>query len=255
MGKVSASLETSHYRGVVKKTVTVTSNDPETASVVLALQADVVTAVEVTPSDTPVIRMGVGEPKPAEITVAALDGRRFAVLAVQADPMLGVTVRPAPGARVKTPRRRGPQAVASGTNRYLVTITPRADLPVGQASAKLTLTTDLPKGTTVPIRAVIFVTGAVRVVPSRLTVRPAPTPPVLHVRISKVEGDALEIRGVESDDVAFSATLGTIAEGREYDVTVRYTGPPGRGAVDSRIVVKTNDPKQGSIVIPVTGRL
>jgi len=93
------------------------------------------------------------------------------------------------------------------------------------------------------------------VTPLQLVVRPGADAPVLHVKISKARGAGLKILGVQSSDPEFVATTTAVARGREYDVAIRYTGKPGRGPVSSRITVKTNEPQQGAIVIPLTGQI
>jgi hypothetical protein len=257
VGKVTASLDTSHYKGPITKSVQVTTTDPGARPVVLLLKAEIVTVIDVAPSDTPVLRTTVGEPTPTELTVSAGDGKPFDILAVQADPSVRVTVRadpPPPAARRPSSRAHG-RPVAAGSSRYLVTITPTEKATVGASIAKVTLTTNQPKAETVTIRAVLSVTGRVQVVPPQLVVQPGTEAPVLHVKIAKPRGGTLKILGVASGDPEFEATTTAIAKGREYDLTVRYTGKPGRGAVNSRITVETDEPQQRTIVIPLIGRM
>ena len=257
VGKVTASLDTSHYKGVITKSIRVTTGDPATPPVSLLLKAEIVTVIDVSPSDTPLLRATVGEPQPTEITVSATDGKVFDVLAVQADPSVEVTVRPDPAtpAAGRKGRRAHGQPVAAGSSRYRVTITPTQKAPLGQTFANVVLTTNRPKAETVRIRPVLLVVGPVQVVPSQLAVRPGPEAPVLHARITKPGGDRLEILGVESSDPEFAASTTPITEGHDYDLTVRYTGKAGRGPVSSSITVRTNEPRQGTIVIPLTGQL
>ena len=77
----------------------------------------------------------------------------------------------------------------------------------------------------------------------------------LHATIRKPTGAALKILGVQSSDPEVTAATTAVAEGREYDLAVSYTGQPGRGPVDARVTVRTDAPGQGAIVIPVTGAL
>jgi len=256
VGKVTASLDTSHYKGVITKSVRVTTGDPATRPVSLLLKAEIVTVIDVAPNDTPLLRATVGEPKPTELTVSATDGKAFDVLAVQADPSVEVTVRPDAATRAagRKGRRAHGHPVAAGSSRYRVTITPTQKAPVGQSVANVVLTTNRPKAETVRIRPLLLVLGPVQVVPPQLSVRPGPEP-VLHARITKPGGDRLEILGVESSDPEFAAPTTPVAEGHDYDLTVRYTGKPGRGPVSSSITVRTNEPQQGTIVIPLTGQL
>jgi hypothetical protein len=254
VGKVTASLDTSHYRGPVTKSVRVTASDPAVGPVVLQLKADIVSEVTVAPTDTPVVRTAVGERTPTTLTVSAADGKPFDVLAVRADPRVEVTVGVPPGAAPATARtRKRRDAVATGSSRYLVAITPKADTAAGRSVAVVTLTTTVPRAETVTIRAQLTVVGRVQVVPERLVVVPGPEE--LHVKLTKTNGDSLEVLGVESSDPEFVATATPIAAGRTYDLAVRYTGKPGRGAVNSRITVRTNEPGQTAIVIPLTGAL
>jgi len=254
VGKVTASLDTSHYKGVVTKTVQVTSKNPGTPPVVLQLKADVVTVIDLQPTETPVVRTKVGEQGTTEITASAADGNPFDVLAVKADPSVVVTVRPDPATHPHR-KAKGPRgAIASGSNRYRVTIAAKPDLPIGQSSANVTLTTNRAKAETVPIRALLVVSGRVEVAPPALLMQPGPGP-VVHARIRKPGGRPLQILDVASTDPQFTATSTPITPGHEYDIAVSYTGKPGRGFVNPRVTVKTNEPGQETIVIPVSGRM
>ena len=76
-----------------------------------------------------------------------------------------------------------------------------------------------------------------------------------HVKISTTKGNTLRILGVESSDKDFVPTVRAVVKGREYDVVVKYVGQPNRGVVRSSLTVKTNEPHQRSIVVPVVGAL
>jgi hypothetical protein len=251
VGKVTASLDTAHYKGPLQKVVTVRTNEAGAAPVMLELHAEITTLVDVTPSDTPVLQMIVGEPHPMELTMASSDGKPFDVLGVRTDGPLDVAVAAPPDA--PRPKRSRRHAVASGSSRYVVRLTPKADAHVGRSVVPVTLTTSIRGAETVPVQLTLMVNGRVRVMPTFLSVRPAPEPPVLHVKVTTAATGGLEILGVESSDPDFTATTTPVAPGREYDVTIRYGGAPGRGAVAGRITVRTNEPGQEAIVIPLAG--
>jgi hypothetical protein len=257
VGKITASLDTAHYKGVITKAVSVTTNDPATPQVVLQLKGDIVVAIDVKPNDTPVLRTTLGETKPTELTLSAVDGKAFDILTVEADPALAVKVRPAPGSppppRSKKAAKERP--IAAGSSRYLVTLTPTSKAPVGQSRPNVKLGTNHPNAEVVPINAVLMVAGLVQVVPPVLGVRPGGDEIVVHATISKPNGGALKILGVTSSDPDFTATTKPVVPGRQYDLTLKYTGKPGRGAVNSAVTVKTNEPLQATIVIPVSGRI
>ena len=254
MGKVTASLDTAHYKGPLTKTVTVWTNEPGAAPVVLQLRADVTTLVDVTPTDAPIIRMTVREPKPMELTIASSDGKPFDVLAARAEGPLDVAVVPPPDAP-PVKKRAGKHALAAGASRYVLRLTPRADAPVGSSTTPVTITTTVRGAETVPIQAAVFVVGRVQVTPTFLYVRPSSEPPVMHVKVATAASDGLKILGVDSSDPDVSAVTTPVAEGREYEVAVRYGGKPGRGQVNGRITVRTNEPGQETIVVPFAGQL
>jgi hypothetical protein len=261
VGKVTASLDTSHYKGPLAKSVRVTTSDPTQGTIMLTLKADVVSVIDVTPTDAPILQGKVGELTPVELAVSATDGQPFDVLRVEADSTLAASVRPAPGSplssatvRKKKPGKGAP--LAAGASRYLVTLTPEKTVAVGQFVSIVTLVTNHPKAERIPLSATLLVAGPLVISPQLLFVRPSAKAPVRHVQIIKPEGGApLKILGVESSDPDFTARATAVRKGREYDVTVDYTGKPGRGAVNSQITVKTNEPRQSAIVIPITGRL
>jgi len=260
VGKVTASLDTSHYKGPLVKVVTVKTNEPGSAAVVLTLKADVTTLVDVSPTETPTIRMSLREPKPMELTVAAADGQPFDVLAVETDGKVDVSIAPAPGAAPATPKAKakkpaGKPPVAAGATRYLVRLTPKKDAPVGFSSSMVNLTTTVKGAETVPIRVAVFVAGRVQVTPTYLGLRPSAEPPVLHLKVQATKGDGFQVLGVEASDPDFTAVATPVHPGREYDVTIRYGGKPGRGRVAARIAVRTNEPGQESIVVPLEGQL
>ncbi len=257
-GKVTASLDTSHYKGVITKSVMVSTRETRTHPLVLLLKAEVITVIDVAPSDTPTLRTTVGETTTKELTVSTTDGQPFDVLTLKADPALRATIRRAPGAPVaRHPAKRapGPRPVAAGSNRYLLAITPTKDAAVGSRIANVTLTTNRARAETVTIRAILSVMGLVHVEPPQLVVKAGTEGPTAHVKIAKAKGTKLKILGLESSDPDFTPSTTALAAGREYDLAVKYTGKAGRGRVNGRVTVKTNDPKQGTIIVPLTGWL
>ena len=137
VGKVTASLDTSHYRGLITKSVQVRSSEPNAPPIVLLLKAEIVSLIEVAPTDTPVLRTSVADPKPIELTLSAGDGKPFDVLAVKADPSVAVTVQVPPGTPTSVARPRRGQAgpVTARSSRYLVSIVPTGSAPMGQSTA------------------------------------------------------------------------------------------------------------------------
>jgi hypothetical protein len=249
-GKVSASLDTSHYKGPITKSVSVYPRDAGAQPVVLQLKAEIVTELDVAPTDTPVMRITRGDPKPTELTVSASDGHPFTIVALQADPSVAVTVAPPSAAAPAPKKKRAAKVIAAGESRYRVSILPKPDLPVGQTIANVTLTTDRPKAERVAIRAVIAVVGAVQIVPDRLVLRGANATAPVHARLTKATGSPVKILGVDSSEADVIATTSAVRDGREYDLSFRYGGQPGR-TLDARVTVRTDDREQPTVVVPI----
>lgn len=263
MGKVTASIDTTHFKGRISKGVAVTTNDSANGTFMLQLSAEVVPAFALAPTESPKLDGKAADLKPVELTLTSSDRKPFDILRVDADPKLAVSVKPTAGkaprhGKNKGKRKRGddaPAPVAEGSNSYAVTIAVKPDAPVGRAVAVAMLSTSHPRVQSVPIRVSLALLGALQVEPERLVVQPAQATTAQHVKIRKLEGQGLAIIGVESSDPDFTTMLATVVEGREYDLAVQYTGKPGRGVVSTHITVKTNEPTQGTIVIPVRGRV
>jgi hypothetical protein len=162
-------------------------------------------------------------------------------------------VRSAEGKKLDALAPGAPQPLATGSNRYLLTIAARKDAPITRQFTYVTLTTDHAKAEKVAIRALLNVVGPIEVVPPQITMRPSKEPPVATLRVSRPAGTPLRIRGVESSDPDFSTEVAPVRKGREYAVHVRYTGKPGRGVVRARLTIKTNEPAQATIGVPVVG--
>jgi hypothetical protein len=257
VGKLTASLETQHYHGAITKSIRVTTKEATPQEAMLELKAMIVTPVDVSPSETPVLRTTYGESATAELTLSASDGKPFDVLAITADPTVTVSIRPAPGVSVATPKRKpaGKPPLGAGSSRYVMTITSNKDAAVGNAIVNLSLTTSVHKAATVTLRPFLIVAGRLQVLPPRVYLQPAAATQPQRVSISKPGGTGLEILGVESADPDFAATVSPVTEGREYDVIVTYKGKPDRGPVNTSITVKTNEPGQQTIVVPLAGRM
>jgi hypothetical protein len=272
--KLTASVKTESFKGPITKSITVSTNDPEHAQTTLHVKADVVVPIDVQPTETVFLQGKAGEVQPTELTVSSTDGMPFDILDVQqGDTELVVDVKPA-GDTATPAKERAPKVpgapLASGASKYLVTVGLPADVEIGRTHGTFTLKTSHPKAESLPIRVNAQVRGSVDVVPERLyfasaTVlsqapqagasAPVQPPQPQRVKLTRTDGTALKIEGVSSKDPDFEAKLRTVAEGQEYELEVKFVGKPGKGTVSTEIVVKTNEPKQPEIKIPIVGRV
>ena len=262
VGKVTASIHTTNFKGDVTKSVTVTTNDPANKSFVLQIKANIQVPIEVQPNEMVSFDGKAGALLPSTVTVVASGGELFDIIAAETnDTHYRVTVAPSLVAEAGKPAPKAPKAksgtLGTGMSSYLVTITPANDLPIGRSNAQVTLKTSHPKVPEVIVRLSSYVRGEVDVLPERVTLRLGSTQPdaakVQHVAIRKREGAPLKILGVECSNPAIKTTLKTVTAGQEYDLEVRYDGPPPAAVINADITIKTDDPRQGLIKVTVYG--
>lgn len=270
-GKVSASISTDHFKGPVTKTVTVTTNDPNKSRFILELKANITVPIDVQPMDSISLTAKIGEEKSQELTIIANDGKPFDIVSIKDVPGLKTKVEPIlePGAKpAKAASAAGIKPAAAGSAKYKLTVSTLPDAPVGRSFQSIEVATSHPKVPSMSIRVSLLVQGEVEVVPERVYIQstpplpagdgspaPAAAPPMAQtVKLRKAAGTPLKVEGVSSSDPDFATSLKTIQEGREYDLEIKYTGKPGRGMISAQVTVKTNEPKQQQIVIPVAAR-
>ena len=258
VGKVSAAVHTTNFKGPISKSVTVTTNDPENSRFTLTIKANVTVPVDVQPSEN-ISFNGKSESLTAQkVTISSVDGQAFDITGVtSADPSFTTTV--AAMSDAGSPPKPKPGTVASGSSKYEVTVTPAKSIAVGRVNSSILLKTTHVKAPEITLRVFGTVTGDVEVIPQYITLSTgasgAPEARVQHAVIKKTTGDPLKILSVSSDNPAVATSLKTVTEGREYDLEIKYTGEPMTTALASKIAVKTNDPKQPSLDVQVWGRV
>ena len=257
VGHVKAAIHTANLKGPVTKSVTVTTNDPAHATFSLQIKAIIMVPLDVLPNENVAFS---GKPEtfaPQEMTVTSTNGEAFDIVSMaMSDKSFTAKVEAAPETG-KAPKTK-PGTVASGVNRYKVTITPGKDLPVGRINGNLSLKTTHPKAPEQLIRISGQVAGDVEVIPQYVTLSTGPggdpAARVQHVAIKKAAGSPLKLMGATADNPGIVATLKTVTEGHEYDLEVKYTGQPSTAPVTSKVTVKTNDPRQPTLEVQVWGR-
>jgi len=75
------------------------------------------------------------------------------------------------------------------------------------------------------------------------------------VRITKSKGADLKIVGVDSTSPQFQAKTVTVKEGREFDIEIRMADDIEMGRYQGEIIIRTNDPDQKEIKIPVRSNI
>jgi hypothetical protein len=255
VGKVTASIDTSHFKGPVSKAVTVTTNDPAQPRTTLTITVDIKVPIDIQPSETAMFQGRVGALKPVELTLTSTDGSPFDIVSA-APPDTNVTVKvkrdpsePAGAAKSGT--------VASGAKKYVMTVTPSDELKIGPTNGVITVKTTHPKAPDLEVRYFANVTGNILVQPERLMVNvPAETPKegvVQHVTLRRAPEapGKLDVKKASSSDARVTAKVAATTPGEEYDVTVTYQGPPPTSSTVANLIIDTSDTLQPTITIPM----
>src|SRR6185295_17481377 len=131
---------------------------------------------------------------------------------------------------------RGP--VASGSDRYLLTIAPKADAPLGRVFAEVAVSTSDARVPRIPIQVILGLQAPVEVSPDRVTFEPGA--PVQHLTVVRPDGGKLAVLGVTAKTRDVKATVTRVRPDHEYDVTIRWVGKPGQ-TIRSSVTVRTNE--------------
>jgi hypothetical protein len=241
-GKVTARLDTTDLRGRVEKTIDIISNDPSGRALTLTLIADSQRALIVEPNDRPLLRGPIHRVSPAVVTVRAPDGAAFRITRVEDEAALRAKVVALD------------DAVKGAHRRYQVTLTPEANLAVGYHKPNVTLVTSLRKAPRFALQPTIVVVGPLVTMPQQLHVGPGVT--TVGVRVTASDGAGFKVLRAECSDRDFTATIAAVADEPAWDVTVRYTGTPGRRRpVNGVLRIFTDAPSQPLVIVRLAGRL
>jgi hypothetical protein len=238
-GEVGVLLDTTHMRGPVEKTIDVSTNDPNQPVIVLYLAADSQRALLVEPYDEPLLRGPVHLVQPAVVTVRTRDDAAFRITRVEDEPSLRAALVPL------DPSVRGAHRL------WQVTLTPNRDLAVGSYHPNVTSRANAAR---FELRPTVIVTGPLLTIPTALHVGPGIT--TVRVRVTASDGVAFRMLAAECSDPDFTATFAPVDGEFAYDVTVRYTGKPGRhGPVNAVVKLTTDAPSQPLVVVRLAGKL
>jgi hypothetical protein len=241
VGKVTAQVNTEHYRGVLDKTVTVTSSDPTKSSVLLHIKVNVVGSAEILPRDhigfptyptwdyATKILIRKDKTETGELNLTNLRSSA---------PFLVVTPRKVEKAE---PEADGFPAASPGD--YVLDIRVADDAPViGLTSQQITFNTGLQREPSLTIFVTIQMKQALQVVPNSVVMK---MPPGNHETTTQVK---VKLRpGLAQEKVAATATPPA------FSVTLK---PSGERAYDALIAWKDNPQevqRHGTIVFTLAG--
>jgi hypothetical protein len=250
-GAIDAEVNTTAFRGLITKHLTVFTNDPAHPQLELTLTAKVTPLIDVKPGPSALLSI---EDRAAtqEFTLERTGGRPMKIRQV---------VTNAPYLKAET-------AALPGEGRYKVSLTASTDAPMGRSTVPVVVQTDLEKSPNLTL--IVMVDHGILTSPPMVFFGPLPaeqkTPVQSVVTVMRQHG-AFHLIGATADDPKLNVSLQTIREGTEYHVTVSYaggwapaapSGAPGSnagGVIQRTVTVTTDDPKQPTLKIPVQAML
>lgn len=245
VGKIVAEYDTSQAPGgALTKEIEVTTNDPGRPRAHLQLQGLVTIALEIVPSQT--LLMPLLEDAP---TVQGFGLRQVIKQPVE---ITGVSCS-VPYATAQL----SPVANPSGGGRawsVMVTVAPEA--PAGSSEFTITARTSLARLPKLTVLAQCW-KGILATPPviylGRVTAA-APAPVTATATLDH-KGKAFKVTSVTSDDPNLEVASEPITQGGQYRLTITYKGGWPTGAVQKKVIVQTDDPRQSRIEIPVTANV
>ncbi len=227
-GEIEVTFKSQMSSGKKKKSIDVSSNDPENPSVRLYITADISVPVEVRPRS---LYWTADKGEPSSRTVQLLyqpDHETKIVKLESSSPAVTATYR-----------------LISGDDAlgYDVEITFDGSLPVGRLSERLTILTDSPEHPRLQVLISGSVTGPIRVVPNSINfgVIRDRLPPPRYLRVYAKEQVDFKISAIEPEDPLISAELTTDEATNGYRVGVKLTGKPPRGGFSSTLRITTDE--------------
>lgn len=236
-GNIEVTFQTGASSGLKKKSIYVNSNDPHQPAIQLDIMADVlVQTVEIKPAT---LNWNVERNKELMKTVQVLY-----------NPDLKLNIK---GLELSSPAFTASVQPKKGANPpgYDISIKYDGTLPIGNFQHKLTILTDNPSYPSLVAHLSGKVMGPVKVVPDRINLGGIGDEvlPVRTVRVFDTEKQDFKITEVKSTSPLISVELKE--ESGRYSIRTALTAKPPQGPFSERLLIKTNDPTQSLIEVPI----
>jgi len=251
IGEIKATFSTKRYRGKQSKTIYVSSNDPKHPTVQLKIQTTIKSAGSFKPRNIQFGQITRGE-KISRVIELMPEGEEIKIAEITASPDVF-------SARILEDENDNAdkQSETDKNRPILIEVSVSPEAPIGRHNGNLTVTINHPKISSLSSRLYLQVEGQIKFSPRMLFFdeNAQKNRGAKKIRITKSKGPNLEIVGVESTSPQFQAETVIIKEGKEFDVEIRMAPDVEPGRYQGEIVIRTNDPDQKEIKIPVRSNI
>ncbi len=239
-GEVKATFHTRGFQGVVKKGLTVESNDPENRLVRLTIGGNVVSEVSVEPRylDWGTLQPG-DSPRPKKLSIRFLKGRGLRLEKIQSEsPSVDLTKK------------------SEDENRAVYSVALAKNLPTGRFAGRITIRSNSERVPEIYVPFQGQVQGNVRVIPQILSLGKI-TPGKALTRcltVSKTGKQGFTVHEVKATTEAIATEIHEEKEAERYRIQVTYTpGSEAQGRVAERITILLDDGKEVFLEVPLYG--
>jgi hypothetical protein len=253
-GIIKVGYNTQGRPGNATKTVTVNTNDPSQPSLTLTFTVNVTREVDYQPSSAYFYAVRKGQTRSVTIHVLGRPGTTLKVLGAEArHKKVGVVLSPL--TQSEDPAKPSPSRDRRGAA-LEVTVPP--DLPYGAFTDEIVVKTSHPKKPEIIIPVSGKVVGRVQLSPDDLVFPNLTTPVTVVVLVDPPQGFA--VRGVSTEKklvkpwVQRERQPGGAADLFRIVVTPPKPGKVPVGEFQDTLIVKTNDPEQPEVTLPLRGR-
>jgi hypothetical protein len=237
-GSLEVSFHSGGSGGQRRKSIFVSSNDPQKPSVKLDIAANVVVPVEVRPRTV--------------YWVAEKNKKSMQAVELLYDPELKLRIL---GLELSSPAFSASYRPINKKDElgYTIDLSCNGSLPIGNFQEKLVILTDNPEHPKLEVALRGKVAGPVKVIPDAvaLGVVKADQLPVRTVRVYSTSKSDFAITAVESSNPMLSYELNREDGSNRYEINVKLTQLPPTGAFSEKLTIKTNDPSDAVIIVPV----
>ncbi len=246
-GTVTATVDTSNFKGGIAKSVRVFTNDPKNPQIDLVIKANVTTQIEVDPGYARFVAV-YGEPQKTSVqSVWAVDYRGLEIESAESPfPYVEVRFHEA---------EEGERNSDAKGNQWQVEIDLDPSAPVGPLADFVVLTTNHPQLKTLRIPVSGFVRPVLSVTPrvADFGRRELTGPQTASLEIRNLSSATVKLGDVETDVDGLEAEVEPLEEGRLYKVLLTIKPGMPKGDFEGLVSIRTTSSKQPTIEISVKG--
>lgn len=246
-GTIRAVLDTTNLYGANSKTLTVFSNDPANAALVLTIKSDIKPYLAAVPGYARFSSVQGEAEGTVTQTLWAEDGNDFKIIKVEA---------PYPFTRASFREAKAEEQDENGQGRqWRVDLTLASNAPVGPLTKFMKITTDHPKQKSVNIPVSGFVRPVLAVSPPTANLRSFDQAEGRrsNVLLRNFATENIKVTEVKSNQEKVKVFLDTVEDGRRYRVNIEALPGMPKGPFSATVTVKTESPKVPTLDFEVKG--